>query len=247
VIDTHAHLDACEDVKGVLERARAAGVTRVVAIGTGIASSQRTLELADLHERVEAVLGIDPHAAGGPEAARVGELRDLLQQTDARAVGETGLDYHYGRERKREQADLFEAQLALAEELDKPIVIHCRDAAADTAAALRGFSGTVVLHCFSEPALLEVALERRYYVSFAGNITFPRSASLRHAAAQVARDRLLVETDTPYLAPQPVRGQRNEPANVRFTIAALAELRREDASAVAALTERNARCAFGLG
>jgi TatD DNase family protein len=246
VIDTHAHLDVLEDVEGVLARARAAGVTRIVAIGTGVDSSRRTLVLADAHEGIDAVVGIDPHAAGQSDAGRVDELRELLEHPRAVAVGETGLDYHYGGDRRSEQAQLFDAQLALAEGVGKPVVIHCRAAAADTAAALRPFGGTVILHCFSEPELLEPAVDRGYYVSFAGNVTFPRSSDLRDAAAAVPSERLLVETDAPYLAPQPVRGRRNEPANVRFTLAALADVRGEDAAALAALTEQNGTRAFGL-
>ena len=126
------------------------------------------------------------------------------------------------------------------------MVIHSRDAAVETAAALDDFRGTVVLHCFSSPELLPAALERGYYVSFAGNATYPSAPELREAAAAVPADRILVETDAPYLAPQPVRGRRNEPAHVVHTVAALAEARGEDATALAALTHANAAAAFGL-
>jgi TatD DNase family protein len=247
VIDTHAHLDACADPPSELvARARAAGVQRIVTIGTGIESSRRALELAEREEGVFAALGIDPHRASGDDAARVGELERLLAHERAVAVGETGLDYHYGAETKREQRRLFEAQLELAERVGKPIVIHCREAAEDTADVLAGFGGTVVLHCFSEPGLYDAATERGYYVSFAGNVTFPRSEELREVARRVAADRVLVETDSPYLAPQPLRGRPNEPAHVVHTLAVLADVRGEEADALGKQIDENASRAFAF-
>jgi TatD DNase family protein len=162
------------------------------------------------------------------------------------AVGETGLDYHYGGERKEAQRALFEAQLALANELRLPVVVHTRSANPDTEAMLHRHDGTVVMHCFSEPGLLDAALERGWYVSFAGNVTYPKAGELRDAAARVPADRLLAETDSPYLAPQPVRGRTNEPAFVTHTLAALAELRRVDAEDLGAQIDANATVAFGL-
>ena len=246
MIDTHAHLDACDDPAAVLARARALGVTRVVTIGTGIDSCRAALAIAERHDGVFAALGIDPHQAGSEEAQRVGELRELLAHPKAVAVGETGLDNHHTFASPAEQRELFFAQLALAAELGKPVVIHSRDAAAETAEALAGFEGTVVLHCFSSPELLPVAVERGYYVSFAGNVTYTKAAGLREAAALVPTDRLLAETDSPYLAPQPVRGRPNEPANVVHTVAALAAARGEDAAELADQIDRNASAAFGL-
>ena len=246
MIDTHAHLDACADPDSVLARAREAGVSRVVTIGTGIDSCRAALTIAERAREVVAALGIDPHAAATPEADRVAELRPLLAHERAVAVGETGLDYHYGADAKREQRRLFDAQLALAAELGRPVVIHCRAAAADTAAALAAFDGAVVLHCFSEPALLEVALARSYYVSFAGNVTYPKAADLRSAATRVPADRILAETDTPYLAPQGRRGQTNEPAYVMETLAVLAAARGEDPDELERQIESNAKAAFSL-
>jgi TatD DNase family protein len=247
MIDTHAHLDACSDPPSALiARARAAGVGRIVTIGTGIESSRRALELAEQEEGVFAAVGIDPHRAAVPEAQRVRELEPLLAHERAVAVGETGLDYHYGADVKCEQRRLFEEQLALAAQLAKPVVIHCREAATDTADVLAGFGGTVILHCFSEPPLFEAAVERGYYVSFAGNLTFPRSEELRALARRVPTDRLLVETDSPYLAPQPLRGRANEPANVVHTLAVLAEVRGEERGALAERIDENASRAFSL-
>jgi TatD DNase family protein len=247
VTDSHAHLDACDEPAAALvERAKEAGVTRIVTIGTGIESCRRALAIAEANEGVFAALGIDPHQASSPEAGRVDELRELLAHEKAVAVGETGLDNVREHATPAEQRRLFDAQLALADELGLPVVIHSREAATDTAAALAGFAGTVILHCFSSPELLPTALDRSYYVSFAGNATYPKAAELREAAAAVPPDRILVETDSPYLSPQPVRGRRNEPANVVHTIAALAEARGEDAAVLAAGTHANAAAAFGL-
>jgi len=248
VIDTHAHLDACdEDAGELLVRARAAGVTRVVTIGTGIDSCHAALAIADEHEGVTAALGIDPHQAATAEAGRVDELRELLTRPSVVAVGETGLDGHYGADTLPEQRLLFEAHLALAEALGLPVVIHSRAASVETAAALALFPGTVILHCFSEPALLDPALEWGYYVSFAGNVTYPKAVGLREMAARVPADRILVETDSPYLAPQPVRGRRNEPAHVIHTLAVLAAEREETASELERRIDENADRAFGLG
>ena len=245
MIDTHAHLDACdEDAAALVDRAATAGVDRIVSIGAGIESCRATLAIADAHEAVYAAVGIDPHKAG--DGGRADDLRPLVRHRRVVAVGETGLDYHYGGDRKREQRALFEAQLELAEDIGKPVVIHCREAAADTADALVAFCGTVVLHCVSEPDLLGAALDRGYYVSFAGNVTYPGAGELRAAAARVPGERLLVETDSPYLAPQPRRGRPNEPANVAYTVAALAEARGDDAAELGRLTAANARAAFGL-
>jgi len=247
VIDTHAHLDACADrPSALIRRARSVGVEQIVTVGTGIDSCRAALELADRHEEVFAALGIDPHQAGDPEANRVDELRDRAEHDRAVAVGETGLDYYRDRAPRDRQRRLFEAQLELAAELGKPVVIHTRDADADTAAVLAGFDGTVVMHCFSSPGLLETVLERGYYVSFAGNVTYPKASDLRAAAAQVSNERILVETDSPYLAPQARRGRPNEPANIVLTLEALAKARGVDTAELGAQITGNAAIAFSL-
>jgi TatD DNase family protein len=245
VIDTHAHLEP-DEAEEVLRRARAAGVDRVLAVATRIAGAREALALAGAHEGVHAILGIHPHNANEPDAARLDELRELLRSERAVAVGETGLDYFRDYAPREDQRRLFDAQLALADELGKPIVIHTRAADADTLAALGGFGGTVVLHCFSSPALLPAALERGWYVSFAGNVTYPKAPELREAAKEVPADRILAETDSPYLAPQPVRGQRNEPANVVLTLDVLAAARGEDRPELESRIDANASAAFGL-
>ena len=246
MIDTHAHLDALEEPGEAIARALRAGVSRIVSVGTGIDSCRTTLALADRHEHVYAALGIDPHQAGTPEASRLDELRELLRHPKAVAVGETGLDYHYGHDRGDEQRRLFEAHLELARALGLPVVVHTRSADDDTAAILGRHDGTVVMHCFSEPGLLGVAEERGWYVSFAGNVTYPKADHLRAAAAAIRPERILAETDTPYLAPQPVRGSRNEPANVVHTLATLAAVRRSDQVELEARLDTNATAAFRL-
>jgi TatD DNase family protein len=247
LIDTHAHLDACADrPSALIRRARGAGVDRIVTIGTGIASCRAALELAERHEEVFAALGIDPHQAADNEASRIGELRELLAHDRVVAVGETGLDYFREGAPRDQQRKLFDAQLGLATELGKPVVIHTREADRDTADALASFDGIVVMHCFSSPGLLAIAVERGYYISFAGNITYPKANDLRSAASQVPAERILAETDSPYLAPQARRGRPNEPANVALTVAALAELRGEDADALGARIDSNASAAFSL-
>ena len=246
MIDTHAHLDACADrPSALIRRARSAGVDRIVTVGTGIESCRAALELAELHEEVFAALGIDPHQAG-TEASRVGELRELLQHDRAVAVGETGLDYFRDGAPRERQRKLLDAQLQLAAELGKPVVIHTRDADKDTAEALAGFEGIVVMHCFSSPGLLKTVVDRGYFVSFAGNITYPKASDLRAAAAQVNAERILVETDSPYLAPQARRGRPNEPANVVLTLAALAEVRGVEPDELGAQIDANAAAAFSL-
>jgi TatD DNase family protein len=247
VTDTHAHLDACaEPADELVARALEAGVERIVSVGSGLDSCRETLAIAGRHDGVFAALGIHPHQAAEPDATRLDELRELLADERAVAVGETGLDFYRDYAPRDRQRELFEHQLELAGELGKTVVVHTREASAETAAALEPFAGTVVLHCFSAPELLPVALERGYYVSFAGNVTYPKAEELREAARAVPGEQLLAETDSPYLAPQPRRGRPNEPANVVHTVAALAEARGEDATELAARLDANASAAFGL-
>jgi TatD DNase family protein len=246
VIDTHAHLTALDGADEAVERAAAAGVTRILTVGTDVDDCRRSLEVAERRDGVFAILGIHPHEAGTATADDLVELRELLVHPKAVAVGETGLDWFRDYAPHDEQRRLFDAQLSIAAETGKPVVIHSRAADEDTLAGLDGFDGTVVLHCFSSPHMLPTALERGWYVSFAGNATFPKAVDLRLAATQIPSDRILAETDAPYLAPQPVRGKRNEPANVVHTLAALAQARGEEPAEFEAQIEQNATKCFRL-
>jgi TatD DNase family protein len=246
VIDTHAHLTALDDQDAAVERAAEAGVTRILTVGTDVEDCRRALSLAERHEGVFAILGIHPHEAGTATADDLAALRDLLGHPKAVAVGETGLDWFRDYATPDDQRRLFAVQLELAAELGKPVVIHTRAADDDTLRALEEFAGTVVLHCFSSPHVLPTALDRGWYVSFAGNATFPKAVELRLAATQVPAERILAETDSPYLAPQPVRGERNEPAYAVHTLAALAQARGEEPTELEERIGRNATECFGL-
>ena len=243
MIDTHAHMHACADsLDTLVGRAREAGVDRILEVGAWPESWAQVVSFCASEGDVFAILGIHPHRAGEADPAQLEDLREL----EPVAVGETGLDYYRDYAPHDAQRQLFQAHLALAEELGKPVVIHCRAAEEDVIRALADFDGTVVLHCFSSSALLEPALDRGYYVSFAGNVTYPNADELRDAARAVPADRLLAETDCPYLAPQPRRGRPNEPANLVYTVAALAEARGEDLGELSAQLDRNATAAFTL-
>jgi TatD DNase family protein len=246
VIDTHAHLDALDDPDAAIARAGEEGVTTILTVGTTVESCRSALELAERHAGVFAILGLHPHSAGSLEKDAVGDVGSLLDHPRAVAVGETGLDFFRDYAPPDAQLRVFERLLTVAADTGKPVVIHTRAADEETLQVLERFDGTVVLHCFSSPALLRPALERGYYVSFAGNVSFPNASELRLAATQVSADRILVETDTPYLSPQPVRGRPNEPAYVVHTLAALAQARGVDAGQLGAQIEANAAAAFGL-
>lgn len=238
MIDTHAHLDALDDADEAVARARDAGVTRILTVG-----GAEALEIAERNDGVWAIVGVHPHDAATGD---VGEIRRLQWHPKVVAVGETGLDWFRDYAPRDDQRRVFAAQLELAAELGKPVVIHTRAADDDTLAALAGFDGTVVLHCFSSPHLLPTALERGWYVSFAGNATYKNAAELRVAATLVPADRILAETDCPYLAPQPVRGKRNEPAYVVHTLSALASTRGERLADLEAQIDVNASICFSL-
>jgi TatD DNase family protein len=246
VIDTHAHLTSLDNADEAISRAREAGVTRILTVATEIEDCRRALALAERHDGVFAILGIHPHEAGTATTSDLAELAELFEHPKARAVGETGLDWFRDYAPRADQRRLFDAQLELAAELGKPVVIHTRAADEDTIAGLAGFAGTVVLHCFSSPRLLPTARERGWYVSFAGNATFPKAVDLRLAASEVSAERILVETDSPYLAPQPVRGRPNEPAYVIHTLRALARARGEETDEFEREIERNAQQCFVL-
>jgi len=250
LIDTHCHLaDAAYDVDRdqVLARAWAAGVERVIVIGESPEAADRALALARSEPRLSITAGIHPHDAAtwSPDTERL--LRDRLRHEQVVAIGETGLDYHYDHSPRTSQQAAFEAQLSLAAEIGKPAVIHARQADEDAAAILRSFGGvTSVLHSFSSgPSLLRAGLLLRHYVSFSGMVTF-KNWRLNEAILETPLDRILIETDGPYLAPVPHRGKRNEPAFVRLVAERIAELRDLPVEEVIAATGDNASRVFRL-
>jgi TatD DNase family protein len=228
VIDSHTHLDMCEapDAELVAE-ADAAGVARMLAVGIDGASCRRALTAAEAFPQVHAAVGRHPNGAKGFDDADLTELRALAAHERCAAIGETGLDYYRDRAPVEDQRRAFEGHIALARETGKPLVIHTRAAEDDTIATLRraAVGLEVVLHCFSMPERLEECLDEGWWISFAGNVTYPAARDLAEAAAKVPADRLLVETDAPFLAPQPVRGRPNQPAFVTHTARFVAEAR----------------------
>jgi len=240
VIDTHAHLDACaEEADALVEAARKVGVTRIVTIGR-----EQAVDLAERLPGVWAAIGWHPHEAG--EVADVEAVEPLLAHPRVVAVGECGLDYHRNRAPRDDQLRVFQAQVEMANRAGKPLVIHTREADRDTFRMLESAAVPVVLHCFSSVGRLDDALERGYYCSFAGNVTYPAAEELRLAAPRVPGDRILAETDSPYLSPVPLRGRPNQPANVRHTLAFLAEARGEAEADLEAHIDGNATEVFGL-
>jgi TatD DNase family protein len=249
VIDTHCHLDHCDGATGELvDRARAAGLSRLATVGTDAGSIERALEAAGEHEEVFAIVGRHPHETTGFDAAAVEEIERLAADPKVRAIGETGLDYYRDHAPRDDQRRAFEAQLELAGRLGLPVAIHTRAAEEDTFAILREHCDrlpAVILHCFSAPDRLGECVERDYLCSFAGNVTYPKATDLQQAAREVPGELLLVETDSPYLSPQPVRGKPNEPANVVHTARHIAELRGVDYAELERTVERNAARVFG--
>ena len=248
MIDSHAHLDMIErPTTEVVAAAEQAGVHRVLTIGIDGSSCRVALQLAEDFPQVRVAIGRHPNAATGFDDADRAELAALAAHHDCAAIGETGLDYYREGAPKPDQARAFTAQLELARELDKPVVIHTRAAEDDTLDLLATHADglRVILHCFSMPDRLDECLARGYWISFAGNVTFPKAPELREAAARVPADRLLVETDSPFLAPQPVRGKPNEPRHVVATARVVAEARGVPFATVEADVERNAAALFG--
>jgi TatD DNase family protein len=249
VIDSHCHLDACEpDDAELVERARAAGVTRIATVGTDGPSIERALAAARTLDGVIAIVGRHPHEAEGFGEADLEEIERAGAAPEARALGETGLDYYRDHAPRDHQRRAFEAQLELAARLGLPVVIHTRAAEDDTFALLREHRAglpAVILHCFSAPDRLDECVESGYLCSFAGNVTYPKAGALQDAARALPAELLLVETDSPYLSPQPVRGRANEPANVMHTARFLADLRGVGHQELERTVHANAERVFG--
>jgi TatD DNase family protein len=253
-IDTHAHLNDerfASDLDAVLDRAGAADVSDILVIGIDVASSEKALDLAGRHPILHAVIGIQPNSLGEVQDGDWARIVALASQANVVGIGETGLDRYWDFAPMPLQEDYFARHLTLACELDLPVVIHCREAEADVIGALRRFAENTgqpirgVMHSFTgDVATAKACLSLGLYISFAGMVTFKKNDALRAVAAEVPLDRLLVETDSPYLSPHPVRGGRNEPANVIHTGRCLAEVHGVAAAELARITSANARALF---
>lgn len=254
LFDTHAHLDQDEfadDREAILEAATAAGVVGMLAVGITAPSSAAGIELARQHATIHAAVGIHPNYASQAEPDDWDKVRQMAQAEHVVAIGETGLDRYWDFTPFELQQDYFDRHLRLMQETGLPIVIHSRDCDADlmpmlrearTRGPLRG-----IMHSFaSTQEIADEALSLGLYVSFSGMVTYKKNDALRAVAASIPADRLLIETDSPYLSPQPKRGKRNEPANVQFTAKRLAEVRGMSGEDLALLTTANARTLFGL-
>ena len=248
MIDSHTHLDQCaEPNTQLVAAAEAVGVRRILTVGMDGASCRTALAAAEAFPQVYAAVGRHPNLARGFDGADLDELRALAAHPRCLAIGETGLDFYREGAPPSDQQRAFEAQIDLAREVGKPLIIHTRAAEEPTIATLseRAEGVAVVLHCFSMPEQLERCLRQGWWISFAGNVTYPSAGDLAEAARVVPDEWLLVETDAPYLSPQPVRKQRNQPAFVAHTVAFLAELRGVSVGELGALVAANAARLFG--
>jgi TatD DNase family protein len=248
VNDSHTHLDRGPAPEAELvAQARAAGLTRILTIGMDSPSCRAALAATEAYDEVFCAIGRHPNEATGYDDAVTAELRELAAHPNCRAIGETGLDDYRDYAPRADQERAFAAQIAIARELGKPLVIHTRAAEDDTIATLaRDADGLqVILHCFSMPGRLEECLAHGWWISFAGNVTYPKAEDLARAAEQVPIDRLLVETDAPYLTPQEVRKQRNQPAYVVHTARFVAERRGIAYEELEAAVEANAARLLG--
>ncbi len=250
--DSHAHLQwpsFSEDREKTIVRAEKQGVKNIVNAGFDVDSSRGAIELAERHDGLYATVGVHPHSASLLDSKALNELQMLSKSRKVVAVGETGLDYHRNLSPRKAQITAFEAQMRLAEELELPVVIHDREAHADVLHVLSKFKGRVrgVMHCFSgSREMAKRCIDFGYYISFAGSITFPNAHSLRKIVEWIGLSNVLVETDSPWLAPQEVRGQRNEPAYLKFAVRKIAALKRVTPEEVARATARNIKEVFNM-
>jgi TatD DNase family protein len=254
MIDSHTHLFLCDGAEDeLLAAASGAGVVRMLTVGMDRDTNAAAVASTERHGAVFAAVGRHPNEASGFNDAAVAEIAGLGAHEKVRAIGETGLDFYRDHATPEEQRRAFAAQIEIARELDLPIVIHARDPEGETTATdeifdtldARAGAQPVILHCFSAPRRVEDAAERGWYCSFAGNATYPSAKDLLFAAAKVPEDRILVETDAPYLTPQPMRGKRNQPAHVVETARAVAEVRGASYEELERTVEANARALFG--
>ncbi|HSL96699.1 MAG TPA: TatD family hydrolase [Thermoleophilia bacterium] len=248
LIDTHCHLEMLRHTEASLDEAWDAGLEAVLTIGIDRETSRQAVELARRHERVYATVGLHPHDATRLDDELLRELETLAAEPKVVAVGECGLDFYRDLAPRDAQRTAFSAQIELARRAGLPLVVHVREAGDEALDILGREAGdlTVVMHCFSLPDAVELCVQRGYYCSFAGNVTFKSAEALRAAAAVLPDELLLLETDAPYLSPVPFRGKENRPVRVAFAAAAVAAARGWSTAHAAAVTTANARRAFGL-
>jgi TatD DNase family protein len=247
LVDSHCHLDHQDfqgEVEAILARARQAGVSTMLTIGTTLSGFPRVLEVAQRNEDVFCTVGVHPHDAAAEQGVTVERILQLSRHPKVVGIGECGLDYYYNRSPQDIQINTFKTHIAAARESGLPLVVHTRDADDEMASILEAEQGvgpfTGVLHCFSSGrALAETAVRLGFYISFSGTLTFKKSEALRDIAATLPAERLLIETDAPYLAPVPMRGRRNEPSFVAHTLRTLAACRGEDEGKLAETTSAN--------
>ncbi|MHB0976116.1 MAG: TatD family hydrolase [Candidatus Aquicultorales bacterium] len=248
MIDTHVHLQAFDKIDPILERARAGGVTGFIVPGDTLENSKFALKLAEDHRGVRSAVGVHPHEAKSVDDEVLGEIKRLALSGGVVAIGEIGLDYHYDHSPRDVQKRVFAEQLEIARELEFPVIVHNRESTDDLLAILKS-SGVKrgVFHCFSgDRALAEEALALGFDISFAGTLTFKNADTLREVARWVPEDRFLIETDSPYLTPEPHRGKRNEPSYLPFIASALATVRGIDVERVAEAVRANTARIFGV-
>ena len=246
--DSHTHLDRGPAPEAELvAEARDAGLTRILTIGMDEESCEKALRATEIHEGVFAAIGRHPNEATGYDETVTADLRELAQHPNCRAIGETGLDYYRDYAPREDQEKAFHAQIEIARDVAKPLIIHTRAAEDDTVDTLARDASDlqVVLHCFSMPDRLHECLDHGWWISFAGNVTYPKATDLQEAAKRTPLDRLLVETDAPYLTPQVVRKERNRPAYVAHTARFIAELRGIGYAELEAAVDANAATLFG--
>ncbi len=252
LIDSHAHLQLREfdgDIEGIMERAKENGVDYIVTVGLNLEDSRKAVALAEQYDSIYATVGVHPHDAKSIDETTYDSLRNLAERDKVVAYGEIGLDFFRNRSPGDIQIKRFGEQLELAGELGLPVIIHDREAHRETVEMLRGWKGSSggVIHCFSgDYDMARKCLDMGFYISIPGTITYKKSETLRDVVRRIPIDRLLVETDCPFLSPEPKRGKRNEPANVVYTARRIAQIKDLPFEDVARITSANTRGVFGM-
>lgn len=252
IIDTHAHLDDVKfsaDLNAVLARAQEKGVYQMISVGSNFTSSRRAVALAEEHEQIYAAVGVHPHDAKDVVPRTWDGLRLLCESNRVVAWGEIGLDYHYNFSPPECQVGVFRKQLEIAGELNLPVIIHDREAHHEVLSILKDFTGLagVVFHCFSgDRRVADICLERGYYLGIGGTLTYPKNNELRDVVSQAPLERIFLETDCPYLAPQPWRGKRNEPSYLTAVVGEISRIKDVSPEEVAAVTTASAKAFFNI-